>query len=47
MTPVAALPLPAAEWTRCTEVVVVGTGAAGLMTAIALADAGRRVTVVT
>jgi L-aspartate oxidase len=30
-----------------TDVVVVGTGAAGLMTAIALADAGRRVTVVT
>jgi L-aspartate oxidase len=30
-----------------TDVVVVGTGAAGLMTAIVLADAGRRVTVVT
>jgi L-aspartate oxidase len=44
---VAALPLPAAAWTRTTEVVVVGSGAAGLMTAVALADAGRRVTVVT
>ena len=44
---VTALPLPAPEWTRTTEVVVVGSGAAGLMTAIALADAGRRVTVVT
>ena len=44
---VAALPLPVAEWTRTTEVVVVGSGAAGLMTAIALADAGRRVAVVT
>jgi len=30
-----------------TGVVVVGSGAAGLMTAVALADAGRRVTVVT
>jgi L-aspartate oxidase len=30
-----------------TDVVVVGSGAAGLMTAVALADAGRRVTVVT
>jgi L-aspartate oxidase len=30
-----------------TDVVVVGTGAAGLMTAVALADAGRAVTVVT
>src|SRR4051812_35749099 len=30
-----------------TDVVVVGTGAAGLMTAIGLADAGRRVTIVT
>ena len=47
MPVVAALPRPPAEWTRTTEVVVVGTGAAGLMTAIALADAGRRVTVVT
>jgi L-aspartate oxidase len=46
-TVVAALPLPAAEWSRSTEVVVVGSGAAGLMTAVALADAGRRVTVVT
>jgi L-aspartate oxidase len=44
---VAALPLPAARWTRATDVVVVGTGAAGLMTAVALADAGRSVTVVT
>src|SRR4051812_11585984 len=30
-----------------TDVIVVGSGAAGLMTAVALADAGRRVTVVT
>jgi L-aspartate oxidase len=44
---IAGLPLPAAAWTRTTDVVVVGTGAAGLMTAVALADAGRRVTVVT
>lgn len=44
---VPALPLPAAGWTRTTDVVVVGTGAAGLMTAVALADAGRAVTVVT
>lgn len=44
---VRALPLPEAEWTRATDVVVVGSGAAGLMTAVALADAGRRVTVVT
>jgi L-aspartate oxidase len=41
------LPLPAAGWSRTTDVVVVGTGAAGLMTAVALADAGRAVTVVT
>ncbi|HLM07572.1 MAG TPA: L-aspartate oxidase [Blastococcus sp.] len=44
---VAALPLPPAEWARTTDVVVVGSGAAGLMTAVALADAGRAVTVVT
>jgi L-aspartate oxidase len=44
---VPALPLPTAGWVRATEVVVVGTGAAGLMTAVALADAGRAVTVVT
>ncbi len=44
---VPALPLPAAGWVRTTDVVVVGTGAAGLMTAVALADAGRAVTVVT
>ena len=43
----AALPLPAAGWVRRTDVVVVGSGAAGLMTAVALADAGRRVTLVT
>ena len=42
-----ALPLPAATWREDTDVVVVGTGAAGLMTAVALADAGRAVTVVT
>jgi L-aspartate oxidase len=44
---VPALPLPAAGWSSATDVVVVGTGAAGLMTAVALADAGRAVTVVT
>jgi L-aspartate oxidase len=44
---VPALPLPPAGWTRSTDVVVVGTGAAGLMAAVALADAGRRVAVVT
>src|SRR4051812_32892342 len=44
---VAALPLPPAGWSRATDVVVVGSGAAGLMTAVALADAGRSVTVVT
>ncbi|MGY1836017.1 L-aspartate oxidase [Blastococcus sp. SYSU DS0510] len=41
------LPLPEAGWTAVTDAVVVGSGAAGLMTALALADAGRRVTVVT
>ena len=46
-TVVAGLPLPTAGWVRRTDVVVVGSGAAGLMTAVALADAGRRVTVVT
>jgi L-aspartate oxidase len=44
---VPALPLPSPGWTRATDVVVVGSGAAGLMTAVALADAGRAVTVVT
>jgi L-aspartate oxidase len=44
---VPALPLPAARWTRTTDVVVVGSGAAGLMTSLALADGGRSVTVVT
>jgi L-aspartate oxidase len=44
---VPALPLPAADWERSTDVVVVGSGAAGLMTAVALAEAGRSVTVVT
>ena len=44
---VPALPLPPAAWHRSTDVVVVGSGAAGLMTAVALADAGRAVTVVT
>ncbi len=47
MTLVRALPLPAAQWTYRTEVVVVGSGAAGLRTAVALADAGRQVAVVT
>ncbi|MCF6742788.1 L-aspartate oxidase [Blastococcus sp. KM273128] len=44
---VPALPLPEAGWQRATDVVVVGSGAAGLMTALTLADAGRRVVVVT
>ncbi|MGY1723285.1 L-aspartate oxidase [Blastococcus sp. SYSU DS0533] len=44
---VPALPLPAAGWTAATDVVVVGSGAAGLLTALSLAGAGRRVTVVT
>jgi L-aspartate oxidase len=44
---VAALPLPPAGWARTTDAVVVGSGAAGLMTALALADAGRAVTLVT
>jgi L-aspartate oxidase len=44
---VPALPLPDPGWTSSTDVVVVGSGAAGLMTALALAEAGRRVTVVT
>lgn len=46
-TVAAALPLPSAGWSRSSDVVVVGSGAAGLMTAVALADAGRSVTVVT
>jgi L-aspartate oxidase len=44
---VPALPLPAAGWTATTDVVVVGSGAAGLMTALVLAGAGRSVTLVT
>ncbi|HEY0509686.1 MAG TPA: L-aspartate oxidase [Blastococcus sp.] len=44
---VQALPLPVAGWSRTTDVIVVGSGAAGLMTALALADAGRTVAVVT
>jgi L-aspartate oxidase len=44
---ITALPLPAPGWTRSVDVVVVGSGAAGLMTAVALADAGRVVAVVT
>ncbi len=46
-TVVPALPLPDAQWTATTDVVVVGSGAAGLMAALTLADAGRSVTVVT
>ncbi|TFV85926.1 L-aspartate oxidase [Blastococcus sp. CT_GayMR20] len=42
-----ALPLPPARWTRTTDVVVVGSGAAGLLTALVLADARRAVTLVT
>ncbi len=44
---VPALPRLTPGWTRTSDVVVVGSGAAGLMTAVALADAGRSVTVVT
>ncbi len=44
---VAALPLPSALGVRSSDVVVVGSGAAGLMTAVCLAEAGRSVTVVT
>jgi L-aspartate oxidase len=44
---VPALPLPPAEWVRATDAIVVGSGAAGLMTALALAEAGRTVTLVT
>ncbi|UOY03410.1 L-aspartate oxidase [Blastococcus sp. PRF04-17] len=44
---VPALPLPAPGWTRTTGVAVVGSGAAGLMTALALSEAGVDVTVVT
>ena len=44
---VPALPLPPAGRHLGTDVVVVGSGAAGLMTAVALADAGRAVTLVT
>lgn len=44
---VTGLPLPPAQWARRTQIIVVGSGAAGLMTALTLADAGRRVTVVT
>ncbi|CCG02243.1 L-aspartate oxidase [Blastococcus saxobsidens] len=44
---VPALPLPAAGWSTDVDAIVVGSGAAGLMTALALAEAGRRVTVVT
>ncbi|MDT0276487.1 L-aspartate oxidase [Blastococcus goldschmidtiae] len=46
-TVVAGLPLPAAEREQTTDVVVVGSGAAGLMAAVALAETGRSVTVVT
>ena len=44
---VPALPLPPAQWQRRTEVVVVGSGAAGLMTALALHEAGVAVTIAT
>ena len=43
---VPALPLPDARWSSTTDVVVVGSGAAGLMTALALAGADRQVIVV-
>ena len=41
------LPQPAPGWTETTDVVVVGSGIAGLTTALYLREAGLHVTVVT
>lgn len=41
------IPVAAPSWTDETDVIVVGTGAAGLSAAVRLLDAGRRVTVIT
>jgi L-aspartate oxidase len=46
-TVVPALRVPPAGWHRTTDVVVVGSGAAGLMTALDLSEAGVAVTLVT
>ena len=47
MTPVTRLAAPAPGWTAATDVVVVGSGVAGLTTALRLRAAGLRVLVVT
>ena len=41
------IPTAAAAWTDETDVIIVGTGAAGLSAAVRLLDAGRRVSVIT
>src|SRR5918911_5564132 len=41
------LPAPAAGWSEATDVVVIGSGIAGLTTALHLREAGLHVTVVT
>ncbi|MBO0811565.1 MAG: L-aspartate oxidase [Microlunatus sp.] len=41
------IPTAAPAWTDETEVIIVGTGAAGLAAALRLLDAGRRVTLIT
>ncbi|WP_188897665.1 L-aspartate oxidase [Microlunatus endophyticus] len=41
------IPTATAAWTDETDVIVIGTGAAGLSTAVRLLDAGRRVSVIT
>jgi L-aspartate oxidase len=47
MTVVQALRVPQATWQKTTDVMVVGSGAAGLMTALDLSEAGVAVTLVT
>ena len=41
------IPTAASSWSDETDVIIVGTGAAGLSAAVRLLDAGRRVTVIT
>ncbi|MGD7788360.1 L-aspartate oxidase [Propionibacteriaceae bacterium Y1700] len=41
------LPATSASWAEAAEVVIIGAGAAGLMAAIPLLEAGRRVTMIT